>query len=117
MSAMNTTFPFDATGQVLRALSEHGSDMSRPMKIKFEIEYENPVDLTKIEKKLSEIFGDIESYFDEEDSIWTAECTKEVIPDYSAIVALEDALVDICLNSNCTYAGFGSFGNSEQRVH
>lgn len=104
--------PDDDTGHAIRRWMLNGSDLTRPMKIDFFVSVADEVTGANIasDSALEEFAISIEK--DEETGKWTCYCTKVMMPDYRAIMDVEDMLVNMAQRYGADYEGFGSFGNA-----
>jgi regulator of RNase E activity RraB len=117
------SIPDDPTGEALRQLMEHGSDLSKPMEMDFFIAVPSQEAGDKVAIKARELgFTTVVEQDDELDEEghppdhppeWTCYCTKTLIPEYSEIVKIEEQLGSIAEEFGGYSDGFGSFGNAE----
>src|SRR5689334_2226645 len=107
------SIPDDATGDALRQLVEHGSDLSKPMEMDFFIAVPSKEAGDKVAIKAGELgFTTVVEQDDETDEEghtpeWTCYCTKTLIPEYSEIIKIEEQLESIAKEFGGYSDGFG----------
>ena len=90
-----------------------GFDLSKEMEIDFFIEGIKD-NLQSVEIDARKLFPNIYKTsieYDKEFDIWTCYISIKLIPDLPKIISIEKDFLDIARKNNCTYEGFGSFGN------
>lgn len=110
---MNTqSIPDDATSSAIKRWIENGSDIEKIMLIDFFIivPTKEVGEQLFLEKALIEFQKSVE--LDAETNTWTCYLSKEMFPDYYAIIRIERLLEEISQKINGTYDGFASYGNA-----
>lgn len=101
------------TKKVLDHFVTLGFDLSKEMEIDFFIEGEKD-DLQHVESDICKLLSNncrTSIEYDDEFDIWTCYTSIKVVPELSKIVSIENKFLEIALKNNCSYEGFGSFGN------
>ena len=101
------------TKKVLDHFITLGFDLSKEMEIDFFIEG-NKDNLQNVEIDVRKLFANVcktSIKYDDEFDIWTCYSSIKLIPDLSKIISIENYFLEIAMKNNCTYEGFGSFGN------
>lgn len=90
-------FPNDETGQVLSEMQQAGIELDKAHKVVFFQLFENKEHAQKMVQYIDDNFEGIsvELKPDEAPNVWDVDCTKEMIPTYDAIMALEAELEEI----------------------
>ena len=99
------------TRDTLQAFKEAGFDLSRELEIEFQISTVTCEQGANVERAVRELGLTTQLEQDEDDGSWTCYCTSTMVPTYSDIVALEEALRQVASQEDGNYEGFGSFGN------
>ena len=107
---MSVDYPDDADGDVLRNLAADGNDMSRPMSIDFQIAAPDADVAQAVATEAQKLGFEVSVYmnddpdesgfeddplgaelegFDEDDSPFTCECSRVMIPTYDGIMAAQ----------------------------
>lgn len=107
--------PHDSDGDALRRLASAGSDLSKEMEVDF------AVDVPDRNAGLAFAAAAEASGFrtavdqDSDTNEWTCYCSRNLIPSYTTIVALQHTLGVIGIPYNAVPTGWGSFGNADDR--
>ena len=109
---MNHSFPDDADGHALRRIADHGSDMSKPMFIDFQVAVpdENSArSLADVARKL----GYHAKVYDSAGCTlpWTCECSTRMVATYEGVIATQAELASISAPFGGIPDGWGTFGN------
>lgn len=102
-------FPRDPTGDALRLLVEHGSDLDEPLVLTFTVAVPDREAGEAIAARARKLGFDAQ--MDREDGEWTCYCKREVVADYETVRRLEGAIDEIAGPLGGHADGFGSFGN------
>lgn len=92
---MDTSYPDDADGDVLKAIAESGVDMTQPLTIEFVIDAPSEQHALAIEKDLVAAGHPAETVYEEgeeEEGIepgWVVMIEKDVVPDYQRIIDMQ----------------------------
>jgi regulator of RNase E activity RraB len=105
-------FPNDADGDALRRIAQHGSDLSRPMFIDFQVavpDKSSAEELAAVAQKL----GYRVSVYDSPKCTlpWTCECSTRMVATYESVIAVQNELAEISEQFGGIPDGWGSFGN------
>lgn len=104
--------PNDATGDALRLLLEHGSDLSQPMDMDFYIAVPSAAAGEQIAAAArTEGFATVVEQ-DEDSGEWLCCCSKTLVPDYATVAGIEQWLDGIARPHGGHSDGFGSYGNA-----
>lgn len=101
------------TQEILNNFKSLGFDLSKEMEIDFFIEG-NQNDLQNVKIDICKSFNDAcrtSIEYNQEFDIWTCYSSIKLIPDLKKVISIENDLFQIAIKNNCTYEGFGSFGN------
>ena len=49
--------------------------------------------------------------YNQEFDVWTCYSSMRIVPDLQKVISIENDLFQIAIKNNCSYEGFGSFGN------
>jgi regulator of RNase E activity RraB len=131
---MSVDYPDDADGAVLRNLAADGNDMSRPMSIDFQIAAPDADVAQAVATEAQKLGFEVSVYmnddpdesgfeddplgaelegFDEDDSPFTCECSRVMIPTYDGIMAAQAELESLANSTGAVLDGWGTFGNVE----
>ena len=109
---MASPIPNDADGDALRRLIDHGSDLSRPMFINFQVAVPDETaaeELATVARKLGyrvEVYESLECTLP-----WTCECSTRMLANYESVIAIQRELGEISKDFGGIPDGWGSFGN------
>jgi regulator of ribonuclease activity B len=109
---MPDDLPNDSDGDALRRLVRDGSDLSKPMTIDFAVAVPDKFAGEAVAERASSLGFRPHIYHDAKDDSWTCNCTKVLVPDYCAIVAIQKRLDEISRPFGGKSDGWGSFGNA-----
>ena len=132
---MSADYPDNADGDVLRNLAADGNDMSKPMTIDFQIASPD-ADVAQIVATGAQQLGfevsvfmndddeasgfeddplaaELEALDDEDESPFTCECSRTLIPTYDAIMSAQAELEALAASAGAILDGWGTFGNAE----
>jgi len=109
---MENDFPNDSDGDALRGVASHGSDMSKPMLIDFQVAVPSELageSLGEVAKKL----GYLVSVYDSEKCKlpWTCECSTRMLATYDGVMAIQRELAELSKPFGGFPDGWGTFGN------
>jgi len=112
---MSADYPNDPDGNALRLVAQHGSDMTQPMLIDFEIDAptEKIAD-TVVARLRSKDFVSTKS--ENEDGRWTITVPVMMTPDCNEIVDFQRALDDDLGQFGAKSDGWGTFGNRDRKT-
>lgn len=101
-----------STLDVLKHYQKLGFDLNRPMIIDFFIEGSKR-NLQSIESQIISYRPDFKTSIErnENSETWTCYCSINIIPILEKILEIEKKISDIAQKNQCTYEGFGSYGN------
>jgi regulator of RNase E activity RraB len=113
MSAtMATRFPKDADGDALRRIASHGSDLSKPMIINFQVAVPNQAAAKKLAVVARKLGYQVSVYSSPDCTLpWTCECSTRMLASYEGVVAVQDELAEISRPFGGIPDGWGTFGN------
>ena len=97
---MTIDYPNDADGDALRQVVAIGSDMSRPMDIDFEIATPDEAAAKRVADEAAKLGYRTNVWFDDEEQDlddkplppWTCTCTRTMMAEYDAIIAVQAEL-------------------------
>lgn len=109
-------FPADADGDALRRLANDGSDMSKPMRIDFQVAVPDEKSANTLAEMCYELGYRVKVYESSECSLpWTCECSTRMLATYEGINAIERELEELAESVGGYPDGWGSFGNVRNR--
>lgn len=106
----------DATRAALARIARDGSDMTRPLEMDFFVAVPD-VHAGKVVAARAAQLGFVTSVEqDAESGDWTCYCTKELVPRFDAVVAIEQQLDAIGRDVGGYADGFGTYGNADEKT-
>jgi regulator of RNase E activity RraB len=114
---MTIDYPNDADGDALRQVVSIGSDMSRPMDIDFEIATPDEAAAERVADEVAKLGYRISiDFYDKEGTRdpWTCNCTRTMVAEYDAIIAVQAELDAIARPLGAYVDGWGTFGNAQK---
>lgn len=118
---MKTEMPSDADGNVLRGLETSGNDLSKPMVVDFQIAASDEETAKRVAEAAGNLGYQTSIYFDDEEAdleddedLWTCECSKTMVATYDAIMAAQAELDAIARPLGAYCDGWGTFGNADE---
>lgn len=102
----------DATADALKRYADTGSDLTRPMKMDFFVAVPTAAAGQSVAGRAAALGFKTKVEPDSIGPKWTCYCTKTMIPEYKAVVAIERQLDAIGREYGGSSDGFGSFGNA-----
>jgi hypothetical protein len=102
--------PNDATGDALRRLASHGSDLEKSMLVDFHVAAPTEAAAQAIARDARPL-GFVTQVYQTDDD-WTCKCSLETVATYDVISALEAKLDRLARPHRGHVDGFGSFGNA-----
>ena len=121
MRPMEADFPKDPDGDTLRLLASHGNNLSLPMDLDFQVAVPDESSAISVAQEAQQLGYSIQIWHDDDERdldadherlCWTCECTKRLIPEYPAIIAIQVELDRIARPFGGYSDGWGSFGNT-----
>ncbi len=120
MRFIEPDFPNDPDGVALRGLASLGHNLSLPMDVDFQVAVPDESSAMSVAREAQRLGYSTRIWHDDDERdlepdmslFWTCECTKRLVPDYSAIVAIQEELDRIARPFGGYSDGWGSFGNS-----
>lgn len=103
-------FPDDADGEALRTIAME-SDMTKPMIIDFMVAVPNEAAAEAIANRALTRGYTPSIEHDDENNQWTCYCTKQMIPEYEAVVMAQQELDDLSRDLGGYSDGWGTHGN------
>lgn len=111
---MSTKFPNDADGDALQNLVDHGSDLSRPLLINFQVAVPSQESADAFAKVVCKLGYKVSIYESPECALpWTCECSTRAIATYDALIAYQKELAVLATPFGGHPDGWGSFGNKD----
>jgi Regulator of ribonuclease activity B len=104
--------PCDSDGDALRRLLAHGSDLSRPMDIDFTVDVPDRKSGEEFAKVIAQEGFATDVDQDAESLRWTCYCTRTMVPEYDAIIAIQEMIDRLGRPYGARSDGWGSFGNA-----
>ncbi len=105
--------PDDATRDALELIARDGSDLTRPLSMDFFVAVPDEKAGRFIADRVIDLGFGASVERDAETGKWTCYCTKNLVPAYETVVAIESEL-DLLARRVGGYAdGFGTFGNAD----
>jgi hypothetical protein len=118
---MEPDFPSDLDGDGLRRLAALGHNLSLPMDLEFHVAIPDESSAMKVAMEaarlgyLTDIWQDHEDHWSDPGAVsslcWRCRCTKRLVPDYPAIVAIQEELDRIARPLGGYSDGWDSVGN------
>lgn len=110
---MSAVYPNDDDGESLRAVAEHGADMSMPMVIEFTIAVPSVECARSLAERISALGYAPALYVDEEDGSVSLYCGRSMLATYEGVVAAQEQLNTLCepVGANCD--GWITAGNRQ----
>jgi hypothetical protein len=105
--------PKNATGDALQRYIDHGSNLTKPMKMDFFVWVPTQEAGAKVAERAEALGFMTRLEQNTELPEWTCYCTKTIVPSYATVVEMEEQLDAIGRECGGHAGGFGSFGNSE----
>ena len=113
---MTTDLPETPDGNALRDLVTHGSDLSQPMLVNFQVAVPSEEAANRFAKVVLKLGYRVESYASPECSLpWTCECSSRMIATHDAIIAIQKELARLAVPFEGYPDGWGSFGNADEK--
>ena len=114
---MTTDYPNDADGDALRRLVATGNDMSKPMDIDFQIAAPDEATAKRVADDAAKLGYRIRIHFYDKEGTrdpWTCDCTRTMLAEYDAIIAVQAELNAIARPPGAYTDGWGTFGNAHK---
>jgi hypothetical protein len=109
----DTDFPNDGHGDALRRLVNDGSDLSRPMRIDFQVAVPSKEAANGLAEVCYKLGYRLRVYESPECSLpWTCECSTRMLATYPGIIAMQTELEVLAQRFGGHPDGWGSFGNA-----
>jgi hypothetical protein len=105
--------PDDATGDALKRLADHGSDLARPMEMDFFVAVPSEASGHAVAAEVRDHGFTTSVEQDAETGNWTCYCMKTIMPSHAEVVQIEKRLDELARPHGGHADGFGSFGNAE----
>ncbi len=102
----------DATADSLKRYSDTGSDLTRPMKMDYFVSVPTESAGESVATRAGALGFKTKVEPDSIGPKWTCYCTKTMVPEYKAVVAIERQLDALGREFGGSSDGFGSFGNA-----
>ncbi len=112
---MNTHYPSNADGNVLRKLAESGNDMTKPMEIDFAIAVPDEFAANAIREVADANGYNSRVFYDDESGTWSVYCTKSIVPTYQNVRWAQVELDELSRPFDGYSDGWGTFGNVPQQ--
>ena len=112
---MTADYPSDSDGDALLRLAATGSDMSKPMDIDFQIAAPDEATATRVADEAAKLGYRISIHFYDKEGTrdpWTCDCTRTMLAEYDAIIAVQAELDAIARPLGGYADGWGTFGNA-----
>ena len=116
----NPTSPTTQTELLCRGLASLGHNLSLPMDVDFQVAVPDESSAMSVAREAQRLGYSTRIWHDDDERdlepdmslFWTCECTKRLVPEYLAIVAIQEELDQIARPFGGYSDGWGSFGNS-----
>ncbi|MEM6561162.1 MAG: ribonuclease E inhibitor RraB [Planctomycetota bacterium] len=109
---MSAEYPQDADGKSLRLVAEHGSDMSKPMYIDFQIAVPDEKSANQLAIRAQKLGYRVEVYDSAECSLpWTTQCSTRMLATYDNVIAIQNELAELSRDYGGHPDGWGTYGN------
>lgn len=96
----------------MRGMSEHGSDLRKPMYINFHVAVPNEAAAKGLSDVALKLGYRVEIYPSPECSLpWTCECSTRMLATYEGVIAVQTELAALASPFGGYPDGWGSFGN------
>lgn len=114
-------YPRDADGDALRRVVADGSDMTKPMEIDFVVAVPSREAGDQVAQHARRLGFRVDlvadAHEEEPDATsWSCYCTKSMVPDYDALLAVQRELDGIAKPWGGWSDGWGTFGNAPPRA-
>ncbi|MEZ4297501.1 MAG: ribonuclease E inhibitor RraB [Polyangiaceae bacterium] len=103
----------DATLDALRRIEQDGSDLTRPLSMDFFVAVPDQASGSMVASRAEKLGFSTSVEQDSDTEAWTCYCTKQLVPAYESVVALESLLSSLAADVGGYTDGFGTFGNAE----
>jgi len=110
---MTADYPNDADGDALRRVAATGNEMSKPMDIDFQIAVPDEAAATRVAVEAAKLGYRISIYESMPCCPWTCNCTRTMLAEYDAIIAVQAELDAIARPLGGYADGWGAFGNAQ----
>lgn len=108
---MSDNYPNDSDGGALKSVASHGSDMSKPIFIDFQILFASEAGAQLMSDMAYDLGYHTKVYKNEVASGWTCECSTRMVASYEAVIAIQAELAELGAECGGTCDGWGTFGN------
>jgi regulator of RNase E activity RraB len=109
---MNSTYPNNPDGYMLRRVVEDGSNMARPMTIDFSIAVADEGAAHRVADLVEAHGFDPSIHCDDDDGSWSVFCAKSMLATYDGVVAVQAQLKALVEPHGGACDGWTTFGNS-----
>ena len=106
-------FPEDDNGQMLAAMADAGIDLTKSIEVDFFLVFDDQRDAESALEALSQtdIQGELELNFDEENTKWEVIVCLQMVPEYAALVGKETELNSFAQEFDGISDGWGVMQN------
>ena len=117
---MNTSYPEDADGDVLKAMAESGVDMTQPLTIEFVIDTPGEQHAKAIEADMTAAGHPATAEYEEGDAEegiepgWVVMVELQMVPDYQSIITLQGKLTSLAEAHGGQVDGWGAMVDSTE---
>ena len=114
IATVTIDYPNDSDGDALRRLVAIGSDMSKPVDIDFQIAAPDEATAKRVADEAAKLGYRISIRESMPCCAWTCECTRTMLAEYDAIIAVQAELDAIARPLGGYADGWGTFGNAHK---
>jgi hypothetical protein len=109
--------PNDADGDAMRRVIASGANLSRPMKIDFQVAAPSEEAARRVAVTASEKGFAVQCYVDKEGGKWTCECSQTMLLIYRDMLRIQKELNLLSRPFGGYADGWGTFGNEDEANH
>ncbi len=106
------SIPNDADGDAMRRVIADGADLTRPMRIDFQIDCPDLASARAIGARVPRDEFEISVYQNSEHTRATCECSRDMLLEHSELVRIQARLSSIARPFGGSCAAWGTFGNT-----
>lgn len=103
-------FPDDADGDALRRIAEAGADMSRPMRVEFQVDASSRCDAEAIERLATARGYDAHTFEDDDGSLCVILAVL-MVANYEGVVSRQAEITDFVRSFGTHCDSWGTWGN------
>jgi hypothetical protein len=105
--------PDDADGDAMRRVIADGADLTRPMRVDFQIDCPDRASAQAIAAKVPPAEFAVSVYEDSESGTVKCECSRDMLLEYSGLIRVQTQLAELVRPFGGRCGAWGTFGNSQ----